>query len=258
MIKNINYQGVTFKIDDKHQLSKLYIRAGQKEPTEVFIPRYLPTGDRIDYLTYEFCDVKAEKIIIDDDIQVKKHAFFQSEVKEVVWPKGCTEIPDYCFLNSYVERVTNIQDVTKIGAGAFYGSCVEEITWPSGCSTIPQACFRSTNLRKITNIDHVTVIKASAFDHCKLESFVWPSNCPIVPVQCFEENPLKSISNMENVTTIRHSAFCMPSAYGLGFSVDLSKTLITQIEKGAFLYCKPENIIMPYYLPDDDREQAFS
>lgn len=256
MYKDVVYNGLIFTIyTPQHSLIEITRNDELCSETipELFIPHFLPTGERIDYLSKCFCGLPVDKVVIDDGILVEDRAFYKAKIKEVVWPKSCTAIPNSCFMESFVEKVSNIEDVTKIGLGAFVKSEVAEFVWPSGCTVIPQGCFMSSPLTKISNIDHVVTIKAYAFECCDFESFVWPSNCPIVPVQCFSGNPLKSISNITNISVIKTNAFGHLRG---DFSVDLSGSAITQMEVGAFSCCDPDNIVMPYYVSESDKENA--
>ena len=256
MTKEITHNRVVFTIDDETD-SLMSIRViGAYFVSEVFIPHFLPGGERIKYLSNDFCNDCFDKVIIDNGIQVNASAFRNAAVTEVVW-NDCAVIPSCCFLNSSVKKVTNIKDVTKIGPSAFEGSAAEEFIWPSGCLKIPIKCFKSSSLKRISNINHITSIDSEAFAFSRIEDIVWPSKCPTVPRQCFIGTPLSKISNTDCIEEVRTNAFCLYFITNPEFSIDLSKNMVTIIEEGAFAYCKHKDIIMPYYISEEDKEKAF-
>ena len=254
----VTYNEVIFTIDDKTNSLIRMRRSRKSRVSEVFIPHNFPTGERIDYLAEEFCEDSFDKVIIDEEIRILANAFQRALVNEVVWPKSDEIIPTCCFYNSNVEKVTNIEHVTRIGAAAFYGSDIEEFVWPSGCFEIPTKCFRFSSLKKLLNIDHVTKIGPSVFTFCEMDNFVWPSNCLTVPRECFLGNILTSVTNTGSITAIETNAFCLHQDTGREFSIDLSRNAITLIEEGAFAYCNPENIVMPFYMSENDKKRAFN
>lgn len=254
----VTHNEVIFTIDDETNSLIRMRRSRESRVLEVFIPHNFPTGERIDYLAEEFCEESFDKVIIDEGIRISANAFQRALINEVVWPKSCKTIPTCCFYNSNVEKVTNIEHVTKIGAAAFYGSDIEEFIWPSGCFEIPAKCFRSSCLKKLLNIDHITKIGPSVFTFCEMDNFVWPSNCPTVPRECFLGTLLTSITNTECIKNIEINAFCLYQGTDPEFSIDLSENAITLIEEGAFAYCNPENIVMPFYMSEDNKKRAFN
>ena len=253
MIKRVAYENVIFDIEtDNNSLYKMFNNSEGKP--NVFIPHILPEGDRIDTLTDEFTNDWFHRITIDDDITVQDHAFYFAHVKEVVWPTNCTTIPTGCFLNSDIEKITNIQNVTQIEEAAFKGTSITEFEWPSGCTEIPWRCFGTSSIERLLNTDNITQVGEYAFEFCRIGQFKWPSKCRVIPKGCFFSCPIKSITNIENVLFIGSEAF---RSVDPSFSVDLSQTMVSEIEQGAFLFCKKSNIVMPYYISEEKANMAF-
>lgn len=203
--KNAKFQMYCDK--GEHVLVELIRDTSEVDSSEVFIPHTLYNGERIDSLGGSFCSGSFSKIIIDDDISVKTEAFSYAQVKEVVWPKNCTEIPERCFYRSSVEKVTNVYNVTSIGKSAFERSSIVEFEWPFGCDTIPSECFANSLIERLSNTDHITTIGNKAFESSSIVEFAWPSKCTSIPKKCFKSTSLRKISNIDHVTEIGESAF---------------------------------------------------
>lgn len=211
---------------------------------DISIPKEFPQGYILENIPPYFADGSFGKIILDDDIlSVSSYAFSGSLIEEVVWSKGCREIPSNCFDHSRIREITNIDNVEEIGEYAFSCSGLEKMVWPDNCSTISKGCFINSEIKDIQNIEHVTDIGFGAFAHSKIESLLWPSRCHKIPKFCFSNSNLEEISNIEHVGLIRGLAFNMCKKLR---HIDLSNAICI-IECNAFNGVDPDKIELPYY-----------
>ena len=137
-----------------------------------------------------------------------------SSLKNVILPKGITEIKFKTFANSGLENIALTDNITTIGSSAFQGcASLTIVTIPNNVTTIEASAFEGcTSLNTITVPNSVTKIEGRAFAHCK---------------------SLKSISFPENITKISYSTFEGCSSL-ISFSVPNN---VTRIEAGAFAKC---------------------
>lgn len=160
-IKYIHQNGVDFVISPGGVLTRMMHFS---QPVDCHIPSVFPTGERITALGGGFVWGTFGCITIDDSISVIRQAAFQNaHVHKVVWPKSCEEIPPYCFDESIIEEISNIENIKSIAAYAFYGAGIQEFTWPCGCKEVSPFCFGRSSLKKISNLSGVTRVCQGAF-----------------------------------------------------------------------------------------------
>lgn len=135
-------------------------------------------------------------------------------LKNIILPKGITEIRYKTFANSGLENIVLTDNITTIGTSAFEGcTSLTTITIPNSVTEIAASAFEDcTSLATITIPNSVTAIGASAFRGCE---------------------SLKSISFPENITKISCNTFRYCSSL-VSFSVPHN---VTEIERGAFAKC---------------------
>ena len=162
---SIEYNGLIFNIGlEDHALLNLCKKDHEAEISEIFIPHELPSGDRIDFLDeYVIQDDHFNKVTVDEGINLRPYAFSWADIDEVVLPLTCEIIPEYCFLDSKVKRVSGVDNVAIIEKSAFMRSKIQSFRWPDSCSVIPSYCFYTSCLSIITNLEHVTCVCESAF-----------------------------------------------------------------------------------------------
>lgn len=248
------HDGVEYRVANKNFLWSIK-RLGNVQ--EIIIPDVFPeNGLSVTAVGKTFCRDKFPKITLPNTInRFCRNAFSGACAEEIVWPSNCYSIPDSCFLNSEIKRISNIDHVTDVGNSAFADSKIEEITWPSNCRTIPKKCFCNSSLASIDNIENVEAISFGAFKRTKIKYFVWPSKCYEIPDECFQGSLIENISNIDNITYIGDAAFCVASNVN---QIDLSNIQINYIGSCAFYGIDQDKVIFPYYTSDDVREDAFS
>lgn len=248
------YDGLTFWVNDNGELTEM-ISSGPG--SEAYIPQALYSGEdmvEIKSIGPSFVSGRFSKITISNAIEVvNDFAFMNAHVGTVVWSKGCKTIPAHCFSASTIERISNIEDVTKIKCNAFDYSYITHFDWPAGCKEIPVCCFSKSALKVISNIDNVTKIGRGAFSGCDIKRFKWPSGCDTIPDECFFFSKLQSISNVEHVTRLGKESFSHCKLK----SLDMSNLAISDIGAHSFAGILPDNITLPYYFSKDDCELMF-
>ena len=265
MTKNIVLNGIEFRVDGTGTLVKMINRGKAKD---VFIPYELPTGKRISTIWDGFCQGKYLTITIDNRISLMCcNAFSFADVQKVVWPSSCKTIPAWCFSQSKIEILDNIDNVENIAEGAFRKTKLNHFKWPNECKNIPKCCFSDSQLKEITNISNVEDIHEFAFSGTSLMEFNWPPKCKNIPNGCFYFSSLKSISGIENVEAIGDRAFeccvqikeiiwpaacievpirCFYNCENLK-TLDFSNAMTLTIGMDALLKTPNAKIIYPYY-----------
>lgn len=203
-IKMVICDSIEYIIDDKNTLIRM-VSIGDRINAK--IPHTFSTGEKIESIGLQVCVGKFNKIIISDEItKITDGAFQRADVFRVVWSKGCKVIPEYCFRESALKRIENIDDVEEIQKGAF-SDCLEgEFKWPSKCKKI-SACFYESNLTSISNIDDIEEVTELAFAGSTLKTICWPSKCFEIPNRCFMGSKLAKIENIDHVKKIGRRAF---------------------------------------------------
>lgn len=151
-------------------------------------------------------------------------------------------------------KVTISDEISTISPYAFLHSYVDSVVWPASCYRIPESCFRNSRIKSISNIEHVTEIAKTAFHESHIKSFSWPSECLKIPYMCFSSSHLETISNVDSVWSIDSLAFsdlkCLQS-------LDLSSSVVSLISQSAFYKTAKDKILLPYYIPDEELDNAF-
>lgn len=142
---------------------------------------------------------------------VKEGAFYKNHsLTSFVWPKKAKTIPKECFCEcTNLEKISGIEDVTKIKNFAFGASGIKEFHWPTKCCIISISCFENSQLESIDGVEDVTEIEDDAFYATRLKEFNWPKSCLTIPDRCFSfAESLTEIRGIDNVRAIGDSAFC--------------------------------------------------
>lgn len=180
------------------------------ETIDAYIPKKLSDDVEIYAIGKHFCKGRYGKITIDNDItKIGQEAFYYCFAEEIVWSNGCNIIPERCFKDSIIGRISNIDNVEIIEQRAFDTSSIKELDWPSSCDVIPRYCFNNSMLEHISGINNVKSIYDSAFAYCDIEEIIWPSGCKKIPDSCFYRSKLKRILNIQDVTEIGPYAFAL-------------------------------------------------
>lgn len=113
---------IEFKISDAGTL--LSVTNFSNDPDiDVFVPKVLPCGNEINLIGRGFLSGRFNKVVFDGSFNtILPDTFRFANVKEVVWPSSCKEIPRCCFKRSYVEKVSNISNIEHIDDMAFHRS----------------------------------------------------------------------------------------------------------------------------------------
>ena len=111
----------------------------------------------------------ADEYTIPDDIEIiAPKCFFMSGVKNVVFNKKVTEIPDYAFMSCRnLTDVTISDEIISIGEGAFKDcTSLENVTLGANVASLGIDCFSNTNIKEMYLGQSVYDI-AGAFKDCK-------------------------------------------------------------------------------------------
>ena len=241
----------------------------------------LPTGiDRME--DSAFGDSTIEKIDLTNVKFLGCRAFYRSELKEVVYSKYLTYVPEMCFKNtklskfdipkqvtdlkSYCLANTNLEKidlsgVTSLEEGVFsdcYG--IKEIILPKTITEIPDVfCRRCCDLEKI-DLSHVKKIGTGAFSGCsklnagslsaKIGSIAFAGTAvkhlEIKNVAKLGEGAYQGCTHLESVTI--NGKGTIPSGLFLGCKNLKNITIgegITTIGDSAFAETAVENIVLP-------------
>lgn len=245
------YEGISFTINDSHVLTQMVNpevpNVGKRQ--DVSIPKQFPSGEVIKCLGARFCIGEFGVVNVANGIRyVHPEAFLKADVKEVNWPSGCRTIPEACFKNSEVEKITNIEKVTEIGVGAFSGTKLKELSWPSDCKKIPWGCFASSKITALFGIEGVEVVEEEAFCNSEIEELNWPDSCENIPKFCFSDSAIKKLNNLKGVTRIGSSAFKFTFRLE---TLDFSESTICEVGDHAFQTSNPCKIYSPYYCGEE-------
>lgn len=250
--KRIIHDGILFILSDDELFG---INTVSDDVRDVYIPHVFPSGAVINSIGSCFCSQKwgsYGKITIDDNISdIKKSAFGNSSVKEVVWSASCLEIPERCFDSSDIVKLSNIDNVVDVGRKAFVNSKICSIKWPKNCDSIPVGCFHDSGLKAISNLDHVAHIGEFAFRGTSISNFSCPPKLSAIPAHCFAESGLRKITNIEHIISIGSYAFTNSNLREL----DLSKVASVTLEPLS-LYGIDIPIIPSYYTSEDELSVA--
>lgn len=145
----------------------------------------------------------------DNVLQIEEGAFKHAGLFDFKWPRKCTEIPQRCFEHSYLENITDIEDVTKIGAWAFAYTCIKSITVPQKVRAIPTETFRyCRSLVEVNLHDEISRIGESAFSTSGIRALKWPAKSKTIPKHCFFMcERLEKLSGISGVKAIGYGAF---------------------------------------------------
>lgn len=119
-IYNDDGVGMAFKVNSAGVLAMLKSKSAGCANTDISIPDILPDGTHI--VEIGRCCVKGSfrKITVSDNIRVvQKEAFRNVSAEEIVWPASCIHVPNYCFFNSSVKKISNLNNIDSIGICAF-------------------------------------------------------------------------------------------------------------------------------------------
>lgn len=153
------------------------------------------------------------------------------------------------FLKGIFKKIVISDDIQWIAPSAFSWSAVEEVVWPKGCRVIPEKCFTASHVKKVSNIGSVMLIGKRAFSNCEIIEIDWPENCRVIPEGCFEGSCINKVNNVECVTKIENWAFARAKRLEM---LDLSASLMLDIQAYAFSDVKQESVIFPYYMSEDN------
>lgn len=181
------------------------------------------------------------------DNRIPDHAFFQSNVREVVLPAKCdlgeaafaeastrkvtlpkntTAIPDHAFYRSAVKEIANADKVRWIGKEAFTGCAMETLSFPALSQASDFAMAGMPELTEVRVARNARLGKGVFMDCPKLERI--HGGVGILP-DYFTANS-SSVSIPDNVSDIGEYAFANSSAETMAFGEGLSS-----IGEGAFM-----------------------
>ena len=153
---------------------------------------------------------------------VAEDAFSQSNVRDVVFPEGLTEINNGAFRDvTTLRSVTFPQTLKKIGFWAF-SSCerLETIDIPNSVTSIGASAFEGcSSLRTARMSDSIKVIPAMSFYGCsRLESYSGGSSVERIGEISFTLTKIKSMVFPETLRVIENQAFYYAPINSLDFT----------------------------------------
>lgn len=184
-----------------------------------------------------------------------------SRLKEVIFPKSSFKIPADTFSNcSSIERITNGESVTTIGAGAFFKSGITKVVDFPNVVDINDCAFKecrrltevrlgnklinlgneafseASSLKKVTfENSKVEILNKALFYECYLLSEINLNDTPIkiIEEKCFNWCGIKSISLPATLISIGESAFKSSNL----IEIDVPNT-VNYIGMSAFSNCR--------------------
>lgn len=192
---------------------------------------------------------------------------YEGQMRTLVISDGVTNVGDYLFYNSNLEKVVLGKDVKTIGDSAFRSSSyLVTVELGENVETIGDYAFSGCgSLTEISLNESLKTIGKRAFVSTKLQSIIIPDNVTEISEGAFYNVPLKSVKIGNGVKTIEKDTFnyCADiETLELGSSIETIgesafyncssiKTLILPdslktIEKEAFRQCaKLNDIVFP-------------
>lgn len=232
-VYQITYDDIVYTVDAE---TKTLMRINAPDIEEIIVPHKFPTGQIIKTVgdnDVAFIVGHHKRIVFSDGIRCfSKKAFLQRRIDEVVLPQTCIAIPERCFLDAHIKKISGAENIQEIGNGAFSGCTVETFNWPANVKTIPAECFyRCGKLKAVSGLENVesigyrafsecssltelsfgdllTHINLYAFSGCQFETFDWPSKVKTIEECVFYRcKNLCKINGIEAVTEIKQKAF---------------------------------------------------
>lgn len=110
---------------------------------------------------------------------IGKSAFRSTNISEIIWSHGCPTIPERCFYESSVGKISNIQDVRGVRNNAFADCKIDKLEWPKNCPEIPEFCFWDCSISELSGLNHIQIIKRGAFGISTIVSKLDISGSPV-------------------------------------------------------------------------------
>lgn len=124
---------------------------------------------RIGQSAFNNCDNLEELVLSDNVTDIGEYAFCRAGIKNFVFPKKISSIPEAVFIESGLEHVTIYQDIEEIGERAF-DSCsgLKEVDFHGTVKTIGMEAFSyDYSLVSFGHLKSVNKIGTRAFYKCK-------------------------------------------------------------------------------------------
>lgn len=170
--------------------------------------------------------------VLDGTVAVAKGSFYETGVKEVIFPATCTQVATYAFRNSLLEKVEfKAQGEVRLFGSAFYGcknlskvtlqESVKLFTADSvfrGCESLKQfpyqnvanigeSAFRETGIEYFEIGDEV-FLGQSAFRDSQIKAVLFgATELQYINDYAFANTPLERVSLHSSITSIASNAF---------------------------------------------------
>jgi hypothetical protein len=150
---------------------------------------------------------------------------------------GVTEIDEYAFYGSSIQKCNIPNSITKIGYYAFQKSAISTISLPASITNIGYEVFRDCLSLTYADMGEVSGVGVpqDTFNGCtKLETVVLPNDTVAIGRYAFRAcTNLKSINFPSTLSIISHSAF-----NNTGLTEIVLPSSITKLDTQAFYYSK--------------------
>ena len=121
---------------------------------------------------------------------IGNYAFYNSELHNVIWPSGLTEIPQSAFRYASIDEIILPEGLLSIGNDAFGWTEIERIELPESLLFIGEKAFACASLTEITLNKNLEEVGDRAFYNCKnLAAVTALGNAVAFGKECFEGTP---------------------------------------------------------------------
>lgn len=120
-------------------------------------------------INVEYGNTSADVLTIPDDVKIiRKQAFEDVYVQEVILPAGIESIEDEAFRHSTLKKI-DLTNVKVMGNNVFESSGLREVTYSKYLTYVPEMCFKNTKLSKFDIPKQVTDLKPYCLANTNLE-----------------------------------------------------------------------------------------
>ena len=148
--------------------------------------------------------------VIEDQAFYYPHHFTDCDLVEVNLPAALTELGEWAFANTKIQRLIIPDGVKKIGQYAFhYCAMLTNISMPAGLKTIERGLFEGcASLREISLPEGLTAIHDGAFEQSGIAQIVLPDSVTEIGSSAFAEcKELQRFTVPDGIRTLPYGVF---------------------------------------------------
>lgn len=158
-------------------------------------------------INVEYGNTSADVLTIPDDVKIiRKQAFEDVYVQEVILPAGIESIEDEAFRHSTLKKI-DLTNVKVMGNNVFESSGLREVTYSKYLTYVPEMCFKRTKLAEFKVPKQVKILENSCFENTNLKTIDLSGITDLGVRIFFECFNLREIILPETITEIPHD-FC--------------------------------------------------